>query len=180
LESWKLLLPHNKHLFVGSENRSALSMQFQLFAVARGDRFLGNGRRRARLSSVLMSVTAMLRQLSDAPDWYRCKIRRFPASFISGPGQIIRDPIQPTDIVTGWAHGVRRSVTCPNGVRVVLLRLNGERAESDVDCLRYLVTSDAHRERVFPRDQTIAGEDNPLVCSAYSDAVMFSDELRLL
>ena len=65
LESWKLLLPHNKHLFVGSENRSALSMQFQLFAVARGDRFLGNGRRRARLSSVLMSVTAIFQQLSD-------------------------------------------------------------------------------------------------------------------
>jgi hypothetical protein len=32
----------SERLFVGSENRSALMAQFQLFAVASGDRFLGN------------------------------------------------------------------------------------------------------------------------------------------
>ena len=31
-----------KHLFVGSENSTALVMRFQLFAVASGDGFLGN------------------------------------------------------------------------------------------------------------------------------------------
>jgi hypothetical protein len=35
-----------KHLFVGSENRTALIMQFQLFAVASSDGFLGNVERR--------------------------------------------------------------------------------------------------------------------------------------
>ena len=36
----------HKHLFVGSENRSALIIQFQLFAVASRDGFLGNTTRR--------------------------------------------------------------------------------------------------------------------------------------
>jgi hypothetical protein len=34
------------HLFMGSENRTALIMQFQLFAVASSDGFLGNVERR--------------------------------------------------------------------------------------------------------------------------------------
>jgi hypothetical protein len=36
----------HKHLFMGSENRTALIMQFQLFAVASSDGFLGNVERR--------------------------------------------------------------------------------------------------------------------------------------
>jgi hypothetical protein len=35
-----------KHLLMGSENRTALIMQFQLFAVASSDGFLGNVERR--------------------------------------------------------------------------------------------------------------------------------------
>jgi hypothetical protein len=36
----------HKHLFMGSENRTALIMQFQPFAVASSDGFLGNVERR--------------------------------------------------------------------------------------------------------------------------------------
>ena len=36
----------HKHLFMGSENRTALIMQFQLFAAASSDGFLGNVERR--------------------------------------------------------------------------------------------------------------------------------------
>ena len=36
----------HKHLFVGNENCITLITQFQLFAVASGDRFLGNIKRR--------------------------------------------------------------------------------------------------------------------------------------
>jgi hypothetical protein len=63
LESWHLLLPHNKHLFVGSENRSALITQFQLFAAAGSDRFLGNIQTGGRPMTTSISVMAIYRQL---------------------------------------------------------------------------------------------------------------------
>jgi len=82
-----------------------------------------------------------------------------------------------------WLDGrkVFAAVRCLlNPIRLVLLGLDGEGAESDIDGLRFLVTSDTHRERVCAGDQTIAGEDNPLVRAAYGDAVASCDESRLL
>jgi hypothetical protein len=77
--------------------------------------------------------------------------------------------------------GVRRSSLLAQTAFVFAsLGLDCQRAESDVDRLRFLVASGAHHERVFPLDQTVAGEDNPLVCGGYSDADAFCDELRLL
>jgi hypothetical protein len=62
-----------------------------------------------------------------------------------------------------------------------LLGLDGERAVSDVDCLKSQVTCNTHLEGVCPLDQNpIAGEDNPLVGITNSDAVASGDELRLL
>jgi hypothetical protein len=52
-------MSHHKHLFLGSENRSALITQFQLFAVASGDEFLGNVKG-ARLTTVSMNGTAII------------------------------------------------------------------------------------------------------------------------
>jgi hypothetical protein len=42
----RFLTMRHKLLFMGSENRTALIMQFQLFAVASNDGFLGNVERR--------------------------------------------------------------------------------------------------------------------------------------
>jgi hypothetical protein len=46
------------HLFVGRENCTTLITQFQLFVVARGDRFLGNTKRRRAYDRVNGDVTA--------------------------------------------------------------------------------------------------------------------------
>jgi hypothetical protein len=54
-----------KHLFVGSENRSALITQFQPFAAAGSDGFLGNIQGGARPTTTSVSVIAMLRQLTE-------------------------------------------------------------------------------------------------------------------
>ena len=82
-----------------------------------------------------------------------------------------------------WLDGrkVFAAVRCLlNPTRLVSLGLDGERAESDIDGLRFLVTSDTHHECVRPLDQTVAGQDNPLVRAAYGDAVASCDESRLL
>jgi hypothetical protein len=51
-----------KHLFVGSENRSALITQFQLFATAGSDGFLGTIQRGGRPTTTPISVIAILQQ----------------------------------------------------------------------------------------------------------------------
>jgi hypothetical protein len=48
-----------KHLFVGSENRSALITQFQLFATAGSDGFLGTIQRGGRPTTTSISVIAI-------------------------------------------------------------------------------------------------------------------------
>jgi hypothetical protein len=45
-ETFQRRLLAHKHLFVGRENRPTLIIQFQLFAVASRDGFLGNTKRR--------------------------------------------------------------------------------------------------------------------------------------
>jgi hypothetical protein len=50
-----------KHLFVGRENCTALITQFQLFAMASGDGFLGSVKRR-QVYDRSMSVTEIYRQ----------------------------------------------------------------------------------------------------------------------
>jgi hypothetical protein len=59
-----ILRSSNKHLFVGSENRSAMVMQFQLFAGAGADGFLGN-KWWLSLRSPSMSAIAIFRQLRN-------------------------------------------------------------------------------------------------------------------
>ena len=67
----------HKHLFVGSENRSALIPQFQLFATAGSDGFLGTIQRGGRPTTTPMSVIAILRPttgespISGCPSYVR-------------------------------------------------------------------------------------------------------------
>ena|SRR5579863_9022674 len=80
----------------------------------------------------------------------------------------------------GFCSSSQCNVSGSNGLRPISLGLDRERAVPDVDGLKFLVTCNTRLEGICPFDQTIAREDNPLVCAAYSGAVASCDELRLL